>query len=167
MKTLFAALALTVSATGFADDAHQPVAMMGSVPIGAPIELPEGAEEAFGEGKYCLVNISNDTSHPVSYKHEWHAPNQKQQSHTTKPGWCTWFSLKCTDLPPYGRRHFKVRFNYNTGEGTGYKNHTLISGRSEHQTCEDGPEWSFKKKSKTKIKLVQTRDEPRDPDLQD
>lgn len=148
--------ALTFASAANADD---PMQRSGKVKLGEPSQLAE----SFGEGPYCIVNITNRSSHVMKYTTQWWAGDEKTKKFTLEPGWCYWHTYDCSDEEPQIRLHFKVRYNYRPVEGTGYKNQWVISGRSEHQTCEDGPKWAFKDAGKNKIDWVQVREEPPAP----
>lgn len=154
-KNLILVSTFAIATSGFAYDEEEPMQMSGDVRIGEKIELPE----RFGDGKYCIVNISNRSKHDVDYYYAWKATKEPKEKLTVRSGWCKWQTLDCSKEEPQIRHYFNIKYDYHPGKGEGWKNETILSGRSGNQTCEDGPMYAFYDKG-GKIRFKQVRREP-------
>lgn len=161
MRKLILATLLVFSSAGFADDAakYDSAGMEGEVNIGETFELPE----LDGDTKHCIVTFNNRTGMEVPYKFHWQKPNGEKRGkfkdRVVRKGKCKWHSYPCTNMTDIYFERFVLKHEFTPKKGKQWKNYTLVSGQSKHQTCEDGPQWTYRKRkgSSSKIDLKQTR----------
>lgn len=161
MKKLIFWVGLSAMATSgmAADNTQQPEMMEGTVKIGEVMELPE----ATGDEKFCVVTFKNRAGMDIPYKFKWRKPNGEERhgwkDRVLKKGYCKWHSWPCHNMTQYYFERFMIKYRFTPKGGKQFKSHTLTSGHSPHQTCEDGPQWTFRKRkgSKKKVDISQTR----------
>lgn len=161
MKKVLLTALLALSSAGFANDAANEVMreMEGTVKIGESFELPY----ADGDTKYCVVTFSNRSGMDIPYKFHWQKPNGekrgKYKDRVLEKGYCKWHSYDCTNMTEIYFERFMLKYSFTPESGKQFKTYKLVSGQSQHQTCEDGPQWTFRKRkgSSKKIDLKQTR----------
>lgn len=157
MRKLIIATLLTLSSAGFANEAA-PAEMEGTVKIGETFDFPVPE----GDTKYCVVTFSNRAGVSIPYKYHWQKPNGEKRGsfkdRTLKKGSCKWHSYDCTNMTDIYFERFVIKYHFTPESGKQFKTYKLTSGQSQHQTCEDGPQWTFRKRNKSKkVDMAKTR----------